>query len=486
MQRPSLFATLLALSVATLSSCKKEPEVAPTPTSLTARAGADQAVLPEQAVALDGSASTGSGTLAYQWAVVRKPQRSTLTLGGASTPKATFTPDIVGEYELELTVSSGATKSQDRVVVRAEQTGPLTLSSEVKTQTRLKDRLIDPSQPDYIVSRDLAISAELSIDPGVTVAFERNTAINLKYEGTLIAEGTADSPIRFTGVKPERGFWAGIANYSPSTANKLAFVQIQYAGSRGLLSSTKAGLSLFGPNKALMALANCQLNDTDGYGLYVQEGSVLRSFARNSFRNNTEAGVIIDAYNAALLDAASTFTGGNTRNVVEVLASAIRGTADLTWVALADKTPYRLLGNLAVEAGWILKPGVTVEPARDAIINVNRDGYISAKGTPDQRITFTGSATGSGHWKGIMIYSVSNLNTLEQVDISGAGSSVMASGKRAAVGVFGAGAKLTIKNCRITNSGGYGIAHTPNAELNSDAGTLNTFSGNAQGNVAQF
>lgn len=484
-------ATLFIALVGSLTGCKKESETVVIPQSLVANAGADQNVLPEQAVTLDGSATTGSGQLTYQWTIVRKPQRSTATLAGGTSVKPSFTPDVVGEYELELTVkqagvSSASDKGQDRVIVKAEQTGPVTISDDIRTATRWKNRVIDPSKPDYIVSRDMGIAAELSIDPDVTVAFERNVAVNLKYEGTLIAQGAANERIRFTGVKAEKGYWAGIANYSPSTANKLAFVDMQYAGNHGLLNSYKAALSMFGPNKVQMVLTDCQFMDTDGYGVYIQEGTNLRSFARNSFKNNAEAAMLIDAYNASVLDAASTFTGNNGRNVVEILASAIRGNADVTWPAFNDKTPYRVLGDLAIESGWTLNPGVTVEMARNAIINVNRDGYISAKGTADQRITFTGSSAAAAHWRGIMIYSVSNLNVLDGVNISGAGSAVIASGKRAAVGVYGAGARLTIKNCRISNSGGYGIAHTPNAEVNPDAATTNTFSDNAQGNVAQF
>lgn len=487
-QHKFLFATLFAASLTTLTGCQTETGVTPAPQTLTARAGIDQGVLPEQPVTLDGSASTGSGTLTYQWTVVRKPQRSSISLTQATTPKPSFTPDIVGEYELELTVTSGNNKSQDRVVVKAEQTGPLTVGGNLKTQTRWKDRLIDPAKPDYIVESDLHVATELSVDPGVTVAFSRNTALYLKYESMFSADGLAEQRIRFTGVKAEKGFWAGIATYSPSNTNKMAFVDVQYAGSRGLLNSYKAGLSVSGANtdKAQITLTDCQFLDTDGYGLYVQEGVKLRSFARNTFKNNAEAGVLIDAYNATLLDPASTYTGGNGRNVVEVLASAIRGTTDVAWPAFADKTPYRVLGNLAIEAGWTLKPGVTVELARDAIINVNRDGYLSAKGTADQKITFTGSATTVGHWRGIMFYSTSNLNVLEHVELSGAGSSIMVSGHKAAVGVYGAGAKLTIRNSKISNCGGYGILYTSNAELNTDAATINTFSSNAQGNTLKI
>lgn len=485
MAHKPVFTLLFAAAIATLTACQKETTVtpAPVPATLTARAGADLDVLPDQPATLDGSASTGTGSLTYQWAIVRKPQNSTLVLTGASTAKPTLTPDIVGIYEVELTVTAGADKSQDRVQLKAEQTGPITISSDVKTNTRWKDRLIDPAKPDYIITRDLALTAELTVDPGVTAAFERNVMLNLQNGGTLLAKGFPDNRIQFTGVKAERGYWAGIANYSPSTANALAFVDLAFAGSRGAFNNTKAGLSMFGHNKAQMTLSDCRFSQTEGYGMYVQEGAELRQFARNRFSQHTEAALLMDAYNATRLDDASVFSDNNTRNVVEIFSSAIRGVTDVAWPSFADKTPYRLLGDLAVEAGWTLKPGVTVEVSHDATIRVNRDGYLSAKGTSAQPVTITGSTRTAAHWKGIIVYSISNLNVMEQTDLSGGGSAVMVSGKRAALTVYGRGAKLTIKNSRITGSGGHGIMHTSDAELNTDAGSTNTFSGNTQANT---
>lgn len=108
-----------------------------------------------------------------------------------------------------------------------------TISSDVKTTTRWKDRLIAPAKPDYILTRDLALTAELTVNPGVTAALERNLMLNLQNGATLTAKGFPENRIQFTGVKAERGYWAGIANYSPSTANALAFVDLAFTGSRG-------------------------------------------------------------------------------------------------------------------------------------------------------------------------------------------------------------------------------------------------------------
>ncbi len=59
--------------------------------------------------ALDGSASTGPGTLAYAWTLKTVPAGSAMTtawLIGANTANVSFTPDKPGAYEAELAVTA--------------------------------------------------------------------------------------------------------------------------------------------------------------------------------------------------------------------------------------------------------------------------------------------------------------------------------------------------------------------------------------------
>jgi len=57
------------------------------------------------------------------------------------------------------------------------------------------------------------------------------------------------------------------------------------------------------------------------------------------------------------------------------------------------------------------------------------------------------------------------------------------SGKKAALAVWGNKATMSVKNSRITGSGGYGIYVSYGASVNADAATANTFEANAQSNV---
>lgn len=69
---------------------------------------------------VDGSLSTGESALTYAWTVKTPPPGSAITtaqLSGANTSVATFTPDKLGVYELELTVIAGAQSAKTTTTV---------------------------------------------------------------------------------------------------------------------------------------------------------------------------------------------------------------------------------------------------------------------------------------------------------------------------------------------------------------------------------
>jgi hypothetical protein len=263
----------------------------------------------------------------------------------------------------------------------------------------------------------------------------------------------------------------------------MEYTEVKHAGSRPIYSTTKSALFLSGGSRAQIALKNTLFSQNDGYGIYVYDGGILREFSKNTFADNTEAGMMLDAENVVKLDAASSFKGGNGRDVVEITASGLKGKEEITWAGFTDKTPYRIMGEFTVTTGWKLTPGVILEMNRDAVIRINTDGYLIAKGTAAEKIVFNGANNTAAYWRGIICYSADAKNLLENVEVKNAGSVAIVSGKRANIAIYGTKANMTIKNTTISGSGGYGVYVSYGASANADVMTANTFEKNQESNV---
>lgn len=91
----------------------------------TANAGVDQLAFTNAPVTLDGTGSTDdltlSTSLTYAWTITNKPTGSNTTLSGASTAAPTLTPDLAGNYAIELIVTDASSQSSvgDEVLISA-------------------------------------------------------------------------------------------------------------------------------------------------------------------------------------------------------------------------------------------------------------------------------------------------------------------------------------------------------------------------------
>lgn len=472
-----------ALSFALLlGSCKEDEDVKPSDT-LTAKAGADQNVNAGSVVKLDGSASSDSENKPFEfsWTFSKKPAGSAATLASATTAKPTFTADVAGEYEVELTISNANGQSKDKVLITTAVIDPIVIDANIRAKLTLNDRIDNPAIPDYIVNANVSVNAELEIKPGVVIAFARDTRLEINDGGgVLLAKGDSAKPIRFIGKETTKGFWSGVTFRSSSSANTLEYVQVLHAGSKPLYSTTKAGMAVLG-SQAEVNIKHCLFEANAGYGLYIQQGASLASFEKNNFKDNTEAGLLLGAENVKNLDTDSKFTNGNGRNVVEIFASALpkNAAAEVVWKGFKDKTPYRILENLTSDANWKLLPGVTIEVGRAGFITID-DGYFNAVGTETNKIVIRGADNTAAYWKGLLCFSTSDQNVIENAEVSGGGNIAIVSGKKANIAIYGGQSRMTIRKSVISNSGGYGIFVNYQGTVNADVETVNTFKDNAQ------
>lgn len=107
-----------------------DPPPPPPPLAPIADAGMDQTILVGTSVGLDGSASQDPDNaypLRYSWRMVSQPAGSTATLVGADQAHTMFTPDVNGDYVLELVVTdaTGVASASDTVVVNTFNNTPI-------------------------------------------------------------------------------------------------------------------------------------------------------------------------------------------------------------------------------------------------------------------------------------------------------------------------------------------------------------------------
>ncbi|MCF8331593.1 MAG: hypothetical protein K9H84_03995, partial [Bacteroidales bacterium] len=111
---------------------------------------------------------------------------------------------------------------------------------------------------------------------------------------------------------------------------------------------------------------------------------------------------------------------------------------------------------IQVNAGLIIEPGVTIEFAQDAGFEIQDydtwEGYISAEGTAQNPIKFTGEIKSEGAWNQIQIKSNDLRNTMKHCIVEYAGTS---DGSEAAIHMDDG--KLELQNSNIRHNSGYGM-----------------------------
>ena len=476
---------LLLLFFLVLSGCKDDLEKPkPTPGKdpdkgiVTADAGPDQTTMVGQVVTLDGSNSKDSQNkgLIYNWAVTLKPVGSNLTITNPTQVKPTVVPDVAGEYELELTVSSTNGQKKDKVKViataTADNNAAIILSTDIETDLVLEDKFSELDKADYIVTKDILVKAKLTVKPGVVIEFEANTGLQVDLRGALIAKGTASQTITFTGKQKVKGFWKGIACQG---VNEMDYVVVAYGGG----SDRSANLSLFGEfswEAVTVKISNSTFSNSDKYGIALGSSTEFDTFTNNIIRENTQSAVSADIATLHKINLNTNQLVNNGHNGIAIGGTLTRAnnTQEVVWPELANGATYLATDDIIIEADVKIAPGVTIEFMAEKGLYVKNShlsyglGYLKAKGTADKPITFTGYAKRKGYWTGIMISSSSRDTEFDHVKVSYGGSNSFSNfgfNAKTNIGLYGnidapSGhgiPYLKITNSEISHSGGYGL-----------------------------
>lgn len=146
--------------------------------------------------------------------------------------------------------------------------------------------------PYRIVGGNAEVDAVLTIEAGAELEFASGLGMRVNKEGGVLqAEGTASSPIYFTGSTEAAGHWKGIAIYSNDTRNVISNAVIGFGGSGAWFYSSERG-NVFVDKSGTLKLTESYIHDSSSYGLVAYEESNLLSphptsgAANNIFTNN--------------------------------------------------------------------------------------------------------------------------------------------------------------------------------------------------------
>jgi len=306
----------------------------------------------------------------------------------------------------------------------------------------------DPTIADYIVVGNLDVNAKLRINPGVVIHVKQDLGININDAGAIIAEGTADSLIVFTGAQQtSNGIWRGINVHSNSVDNIISHAEIKYAGSKP--AATYFGATALMIDRAKINLSNVLISNSGGYGIQTRRDEAEFPMTNMRFEQNTKDHAYIHTSQMKYFDTGSSFDGG----FVTVYSGGTTSNMD---ISVLDGANYKIEKWISFSHDITIDAGAQFEFATDAGLDIKDGSSIIAKGAADNKIVFTGTSKSPGAWDGIFVSSSSVDNIFEHVDISyGGGRSIATYFSKTNMAIDRA--KIKLIDVSITNSAGYGV-----------------------------
>lgn len=340
-----------------------------------------------------------------------------------------------------------------------------------------------PMNTCWIVDQNLNIEHPLTVEEGVVISVEQGFRLNVRDEGRLSLNGTEDSPISITGTDQTDGYWQGIQVDTTGTANSWSYATIEYAGSDGHNGNDDSAAAVFITANGAVAMDHTTITHSAWYALIAQgEEGALDGFMENSFTDN-ERLMRLGPDLVGSLDEASSFADNEDNFVRFPWSNTEDVSHDQTWENLS--APYLVLTRVRNHADLVVAPGARVEFAQDGYLEIgdfsDATGSLSAVGTADKPIIFTGNDTVNGYFKGIGVFTNASANKLEHVEINYGGSDGWTGNAETFAGLYlAADGGMALSNVSFSESGGYGIYLTEDSSITCDA---LTFDANTDGEI---
>lgn len=373
--------------------------------------------------------------------------------------------------------------------------------SAIKEATVLKNR---GSGIDYIWPCFKRVEAPLTIEPGVTIAFEQDAGMEVidygERTGSITAIGTAAKPITFTGTNKTPGAWRHISMNSGSLNNKFHHFIIEYAGGT---DGSKAAISTVQDSK--VEIQHTIFRNNKGVGMHVHGAANIEGWKANTFTKNQTYPLEIAARKIKFLDGKQSTYTDNGINEIYVNSGSIYnrgyiedevGGPKHTW--LHPGIPFYIEENILVrndrsneKPGHLdIAEGTEIIFAEEYGIQVfGKNTALTILGTPDNQVKFSGKS-GTGSWKGINIkQSNSTLNAIKNTIIADAGQSnwdwFNQKGGLSLGSQTGETININLTNLHITNSAACGVVERKLSSASNITYNNVTFSNNAGTDICE-
>lgn len=397
--------------------------------------------------------------LSYEWSLASGPGSLTFpdSADAELADSTNMQVDAVGSYQVEIAVSDGFNVTTDTLDFEAHD--PV-IDSDITTDRTLVTLL----NSQYFVSRDIDVSAALTIMPGVVL--EHGSAVRidvLAAGGSLNADGTMSEPIVFTAEGETAGYWEGVIIRSNDTNNVLNYVEMSYAGEYPNDGNLELG------DGARVVITNSTFTNSATAGI-MANGDATLDFTNNVFTDNTGPALNIPAQLVGQMDSGSDYydtAAPNEKAFINVRSATLTG--DHSWPA--TDAPFRFQGGTEIQDGTVtIAAGADFLFDSAARLNVTSTGVLQAVGTASEPITMIGEGMTRGYWEGVVIQS-NDANELTHVEVAYGGDYPNEGNVEVS-----SGARVTVTNSTFREGLDYGMVVYDGAALPNFA--ANTFSAN--------
>ncbi|MFN8446381.1 MAG: right-handed parallel beta-helix repeat-containing protein [Caldilineaceae bacterium] len=250
----------------------------------------------------------------------------------------------------------------------------------------------------YQVTQDIAVAAgvTLTVQPGVQVIFNGNT--RLEVLGAIRAVGTQAEPILFTGANKSAGSWEGILFYGNATttvSGVFDYTTVEYGG-----SGTQGGNLYL--RYAQVKIDHSTIGQGGANGIFGSTMSDADVANTNFVGNASKALWLTNPVHDPILTNLSASNNG--QNVVAFGALSQEPTIRFEKMGL----PYLITADLYANAQQQIIVEAGVELQFDPNTRLDVRGTITALGTANAPILFTGVDKTPGSWEGILFYGNAN------------------------------------------------------------------------------